>query len=77
MSWSQAAATRASDNDSCLAAHLARRATDRTCRQRRGSEVANLASASSIAPLTSITTSTLPTGALSADVDFSGSGDPR
>jgi len=39
--------TKSSDSESCLATHLARRATDRTCRQRRGSASASSASASS------------------------------
>lgn len=60
MSWSQAATTRSSDSDSCLAVHLARRATDRTCRQRRGNSAASIFSASLAASSLSITPPTVP-----------------
>jgi len=55
MSCSQAATSNSSARASCFASHLARRATDRTCRQRRGNGSASFVSASRAASSTSIT----------------------
>jgi drug/metabolite transporter (DMT)-like permease len=60
MSCNQAAATRSSGSASCLATHLARRATDRTCRQRRGNVSASLISASLAASSMFATILTVP-----------------
>ena len=50
-----------SDSDSYLATHLARRATDRTCRHGRGNETASIASARSSASKPLVTSLTTPT----------------
>jgi len=60
MSCSQAAATRSSGNDSVVATHPARWATDRTCRQRRGNASASLGSARTAASSPPTTTLTAP-----------------
>ena len=70
MSCSHAAATRSSGKPSVFATHLARRATDRTCRQRWGRTWASLVSASAAASSTSTTTLTvLPTRTVPARGD--------